>query len=205
MDEQEYLNQISADSRPVQPSKFSKIITSKFFLIGAISIVALTIIIIIGTVINANKTDIKSLSFSLKLHLDNTSSIINDYQNKIKSSDLRSSNASLSSIISSTNKKLTDFITNKFSYNAKNVSSKITDQANLEKDNLNAELFQAKINGNLDRIYAHKMAYQIQLLSTEESKIYKSTKDDELKSILSDSYNSLQTLYDSFNNFSETK
>ena len=64
-------------------------------------------------------------------------------------------------------------------------------------------MFEAKINGILDRIYAHKMAYEISLITTREAQIMKSINNDTLNEILTTSYNSLETLYDKFNNFSE--
>lgn len=205
MDGQDYLNQISADNRPVQPSKLHNFFSSKFFLVGIIFIVALVIILVIGALLSTNKTDVKNLSFALNLHLDNTKSIIDTYQSQIKSSELRSYSASLSGILSKTSNDLTNYLTEKYNYNPKNIDSKITDQAALEKDGLESELFEAKINGNLDRIFTHKMAYEISAISSSETKIYNSTSDDNLKSILYTSYDSLSKLYDSFNNFSETK
>ena len=205
MDGQDYLNQISADTRPPKVSKFRTFLLSNTFRLILGFIIALLIIIIIGTIISANRVDIKGLSYSLKLHLDNTSEIIDTYQNDIKSSTLRSSSASLASILSNTNNSLTNYLVEKYAFDPKKISEKITEQATLEKDGLDSELFQAKINGNLDRIYAHKMAYEISLISSEESKLYNATNDDNYKPILKDSYDSLLNLYDSFNNFSETK
>lgn len=205
MDGQDYLNQISADIRPVQPSKLHNILTSKFFLVGVIFVAALIIILIIGSVLSANKSNTKNLSFALNLHLDNTKSVINTYQKELKSSNLRSYSASLVSILSKTHSDLTEYLTAKYDYNPGKIDSKIVDQATLEKDGLESELFEAKINGNLDRVYAHKMAYEISILSAEETKIHNTSKDENLKSILNVSYDSLSKLYDNFNNYSETQ
>ena len=113
MEGQDYLNQISANNRPMQKQQ-KGILSSKFFLVGAIGLGALIIIIIIGALVNGNKGGEKNLSFALKLHLDNTSSVIEEYQPNVKSSSLRSSSASLDSVISDTNSKLTDFVTAKY-------------------------------------------------------------------------------------------
>ena len=204
MDGQDYLNQISATNRPIKTSKFKSIINSKYFYIGIGAVVFFIIILIIGSILSNNKTDVKSLSFALKVHLDNTSEVIKTYQNDVKSSALRSSSASLASILSNTNNDLTNYLTEKYNFKPKEISNKITDQATLEKDGLESELFEAKINGILDRIYAHKMTYQISLFTTEEARIINATSDEDLKNLLSTSYDSLLILYDSFNNFSET-
>ncbi len=204
MEGQDYLNQISANNRPAQKQK-KGILSSKFFLVGAIGLVALIIIIIIGALVNGNKGGEKNLSFALKLHLDNTSSVIEEYQPNVKSSSLRSSSASLNSVISDTNSKLTDFVTAKYEFKEKDVDKKLKDAAAGNQEELSNELFEAKINGVLDRVYAHKMSYETSMLMTEEAKLINSSKDDALKSILSTSYDSLKNLYDNFNNFSETK
>jgi hypothetical protein len=49
------------------------------------------------------------------------------------------------------------------------------------------------------------MALEISLITAEESSIYDASKDENLQSILEGSYNSLNNLYNNFNDFSETK
>ena len=201
---QDYLNQISAQNRPVKATK-PGILNSKFFMIGMIGIVALIIIIIIGSILGGNKSDEKNLSFALKLHLDNTTEIISSYQSSVKSSNLRSYSASLTSVLSNTNRELTDYITEVYDYKEKSIPEKIVEEATILKDALDTDLFEAKINGNLDRIYAHKMVYEISLLMSEEARLISMTKNSGYKNALTESYESLNTLYDSFNKFSETK
>ena len=204
MNGQDYLDQISAENRPVKKSGAS-FLSSKFFIIGAIGIGLLILIMILGAILGGNKTDEKSLSYALKLHIDNTAEVIQTYQPEVKSSDLRSSSASLSGVLSDTSKKLTDYLTAKYKIKDKDINKKIVEQATLEKDGLTSELFEAKINGILDRTYAYKMAYEIKMIMTEESKIYDKTNNQDLKGILDGSYNSLDNLYSKFNDFSETK
>ena len=67
------------------------------------------------------------------------------------------------------------------------------------------ELFEAKINGLLDRVFAHKMALEIYSVMSDEAGIANSSSDEALKSVLSSSYDSLNNLYPKFNDFSETK
>ena len=87
----------------------------------------------------------------------------------------------------------------------KEVGKKVVETADSEKEELKNELFEAKINGILDRIYAHKMAYEIKTIMAEESKLDSATKNETLKDLLNTSYTSLENLYDIFNDFSETK
>lgn len=204
MDRQEYLNQISTANRPVKESK-SGIFASKFFWVGIIGLVAFILIMILGAIIGGTKGNEKERVFSLILHLDNTSEVIGQYQSSVKSSDLRSYSASLKGILSNTSRELTTYAEEKYNFKAKDVSSKISEEETLSKDGLENELFEAKINGILDRIYAHKMAYEISLISNRESQIFKSSGNENLKNILETSYNSLNNLYDEFNDFTETK
>ena len=178
---------------------------SKFFMIGMVGLIALVVIIIIGAILGGNKGGEKNLSYKLKLHLDNTASVISEYQPRVKSSDLRSHSASLYSVLSSTNRELTDYLTEKYNFKEKDINKDFVEEATLAMDGLEAELFEARINGNLDRIYAHKMTYEISLFMNEEAKLINSTSNASYKEILTRSYNSLSNLYDSFNSFSETK
>ena len=87
----------------------------------------------------------------------------------------------------------------------KDVNKKVTEKASADNEALEDELFKAKINGVLDRVFANKMAYEISLFMAEEDNLYKITKDDSLKEALDKSRNSLENLYDAFDNFSETQ
>ena len=205
MEGQEYLNQISAATRPVKEPKTKKILTSKLFIFGMVALVLFILMAIVGAILGGDKDNEKILNYHLKLHLDNTAGVIQEYQTNIKSSDLRSSSSSLNSILTSTSQQLTNYLTEKYAFKDSSIDEKIVEQANLEKDGLESELFEAKINGILDRIYAHKMAYEISVLMSEETKIMDTTKNEALDAILETSYSSLKVLYDNFNSFSETK
>lgn len=204
MDNQAYLDQISATTRPAKksPSNFLSSLTFKIIIgVG----IAFIIMAIIGAILSGINGNTKSNSISLKLHFDNLSKTISTYQPSLKSSTLRSYSASLSSIISSTNRDLTTYITETYEYKDSSVDEKLLSTEAALSDELNQELFNAKINGLLDRTYARKMAYEISIITSREASLIKSLKDDTIKSSLTSSHNSLATLYDDFNNFSETK
>lgn len=205
MEGQEYLNQISASNRPAKSSGggISGLLSSKFFLIGIIGVAALIVIIIIGSLLGGNKTTPKDLCLDLKLHMDSTTEVIREYQVHVKSSNLRSSSASLASVLANTSTKLNDYILGKFGEAQPSETTLI--DATRDKEALKNELFEAKINGILDRIYAHKMAYEISLIMMEEEKLSSTSSDEALDVILNDSYTSLENLYSNFNDFSETK
>lgn len=160
---------------------------------------------ILGAIINGSKGDEKELNYKLKLHIDNTAKVIQNYQPLVKSSVLRSSSASLSSILSNTSRELNDYLVEKYNFKDKDVDKKIVEAATAKKDELETELFEAKINGILDRIYAHKMTYEISSIMSEEAKLINSSKNAGLKDLLTTSYQSLDNLYRNFSEFSETK
>lgn len=203
MEGQEYLNQISAENRPVKKPRVGDF-ALKILKVILIGIVGVIIVLIINSIITGARSSEKELNFKLQLHIDNTAEVISNYQSDVKSSNLRSSSASLYSVLSNTSRELTNYLDERYEKN-KNVDKNLKEEAKTAKDELEVELFEAKINGNLDRIYAHKMAYEISLIMNEETKLIKTTGNDTLKGILEASYGSLENLYNNFNNFSEAK
>ena len=204
MDSQEYLNQISQSARPAAKPK-ANFMNSPFFKVGAIGVIAFIVIAIFGSIITGGRADFKTQAIALKVQLDDTLEMISEYQQYVKSSDLRSSSASLYGVLSTTNTDLTTLLEETYEFTSRSIDEKTKEQAQLEKDALNEELFSAKINGILDRVYAHKMAYQISIISTNETSLYKATENEALRSILDISYTSLDNLYSKFNDFSEAK
>ena len=213
MENQEYLNQIAAKSAPKRPStggsKFdiSSIIHSKAFLFGAIAFGVLILIMILGAALGSGKkkTDIKTELVKYQLHIDNTSEVINAYQPNVKSSTLRSYSASLNSLLSNMSSDIGGYLKTKYNYKAGKEEKKLAEKAYATREELEEELFAAKINGNLDRIYTHKMAFEISQFLNEEAAISKIAKDDTLVSLLAQPVPSLKNLYDNFNDFSEAK
>jgi len=209
MDGQEYLNQIAESSQPVskvagKKSGIAGILQSKFLKIGVIGIGLLILIIIIGSILGSNKGSEQTLSYELKLHLDNTAEVVSEYQQYVKSSTLRSDSASFQGVLSNTSNELKSYLEDKYDFKDKDIGKGMQEEAKLVKDDLSNELFEAKINGILDRIYAHKMAYEISLITSEETKLMKSSDSEMLTKLLNTSYESLSNLYDRFDNFSET-
>ena len=206
MNGQEYLNQISAKSQQQKPKMGGGgILKSKFFLAGVIGVVLFIVIMIFGMALGGNKGNDKSKCFDLAIRLNNTGEVVGEYQPSIKSSTLRSNGISLSGVLADTNKKLMNYLEEKYSVkNLKDAGEKALGQAKTEQDALATELFEAKINGILERVFAHKMAYEITTIMSKEAELKKTTKNEALIEILDQSHDSLENLYDKFNNFSET-
>lgn len=207
MDGQEYLDQLSASVRPTKNSGGkNSFLNSKIFLVSAIGVIAFILLAIVGAILGGSGNSEKDLSAALMLHIENTSEVIQTYQPNIKSSDLRSISASLSSVLSDTDSKLKNYLTENYGIEDDgDIDEDVVEKATLNRDALDAELFDAKINGLLDRIYTHKMTYEISLFMTEEAKIINRTSNTELKDFLTVSYGSLENLYTKFEAFSEVK
>ena len=203
MDSKAYLDQISASVRPTKPSRQHGILSSPIFKVSIGGLIALIFIIILGSVLGGT-TSAKDEAIELNLYINNTMQAISDYQPSLKSSNLRSASASLYSVLSNTTRDLSAYLDSAYGSDAKATATMESDAA-LHLDGLTSDLFEAKINGILDRIYAHKMSYEISIITSKESSLYTRLSDDTAKSSLGSSYNSLQNLYDEFNNFSETK
>ena len=204
MNDKEYLKQISSAVRPEKKSKMS-FLSSPIAKTLSIGVVGLIVIIIIGSMLGGGKASTVSKTASLKFHLDNTAVAISDYKKFIKSSDLRSSSASLYSVLTNTSKEVAEILP-KLGFSSDSADSKkLSAKATKDKEALENDLFEAKINGTLDRIFALKMAYEISIIMSDEAEIHNATSNEDLKSSMSSSYNSLSVLYDKFNDFSETK
>lgn len=206
MDSQDYLDQISRTARPPKQQKggIGGILTSKWFKWGLVALGLLIVIVLFGSMLG-NKESLEDKCVDLKLRLDGTSEAISEYQENIKSSLLRSLSASLKGVFTNTSTNLNNYMAEKYGYEDGKEKEAVREAAELTRDELMNELFEAKINGLLDRVFAHKMALEIYSVMSDETSIANSSEDEILKSALSTSYDSLNNLYTQFNDFSETK
>ncbi len=203
MDSEAYLNRIAASNRKI---KNSGGIFSSIWIKLLIAVTAVVLIIIIFSSVMQPTEGVKDKLISLKLHTANLSKTIATYQPRVKSSVLRSSTASLNSILVNTTSNLTNYIADKYkAKDDKSTPASIKKKEEKLTTALEEDLFNARINGFLDRTFASKMAYEITVITTREKEILKLTKNDELKEILDSSLNSLDTLYNSFNNYSDAR
>ncbi|MBR0480076.1 hypothetical protein IJJ49_02350 [Candidatus Saccharibacteria bacterium] len=202
MENKAYLEQISAATRPVK-KKNEGFLSSIYFKVIVGGILGIVAIMILGSILSAGRGSEKTRTISLEVRISNTVEVVKKYQTEVKSSDLRSNGASFLTVLSNTAKELSEFLAEKYEFKEKNVDKEISAKEEPAKNELETDLFSAKINGILDRIFAHKMAYEISVITTREEEIIKSTRNAELKEILTTSYNSLENLYGNFNDFSE--
>ena len=210
MDSQDYLDQISRSARPVQPNKggISGILSSKYFKWGAIAFGIFMVAVLLGAFLGSGGKEVtpKDKCLDIKLHSTATAEAIGEYQPYLKSSTLRSLSASLQGILTNTASQMGSYMEQTYGEKEANTPDQAAvDKANTAKDVLKNDLFEAKINGLLDRVFSHKMTLEIYSIMSDEGSLNKDTKDANLQSLLSNSFDSLNNLYTQFNDFSETK
>lgn len=202
-----YLEQISAKPAPKNSQNFwQKMFSSVLFKI-LLGLTAFTLIFMIfASLISATRKDDQSETISLHLHIANVEASISTYQNSVKSSALRSYSSALSTLLSSADSTLVSRLTEKYAWKEKETSADLISAETALSDELNNDLFAAKINGKLDRVYAQKMAYETAYIANAEKELENlaSPRDDsDYISTLEASITSLNNLYDYFNDFNE--
>lgn len=210
MDGQDYLTQISMDdTRPKKRQSssggglgidFGKILHSKVFLGVVIGFVVLILVMIVMTVISGGKEDMPTMVTNLQSEVDETTEMIRKYQDRVKSSTVRSNGASLYSVLSGTSLGLKGYIEAAYP-DKKEPTEKELAKLEESKAALDEELFAAKITGKLDWTFSQKMAEQIANILEMEDKVMKQAKDEELKQIITSNYDSLVNLYNAFDNY----
>ena len=191
---------------PKSSSGIGGIFSSIYFKIGIGALIALILIMIVGSILGGNgNSDMKTNLATLELRLEGTTEVISEYQQYLKSSRLKSISAALGSELTNTAKKIETYLDEKYEYDTGSLNSKITDAAEYDRISLNNDLFEAKINGLLDRIFVHKMDHEITTFMSEEQAIISSADDSDVQNMLKTSYSSLTTIYDEISSFSETK
>ena len=205
----EYLNQISASNRTPGAKKggfslgnlnFSPTLV-KVLIGGAILTV---IMIIVGSILGGGSGAPKERDTLDRISLRSGYLIttIKDYNKQIKSSELRSIAASMSSALTETNSTINNIL--KDEYDAKSnkpdKESTGTDEEALYNE-LNETLENARLNGLLDRTFAREMAYQASMMESLESDVLARTKKQSLLDYLPKSMNNFNTLSSDFDNF----
>lgn len=207
MDDKAYLDSISKQVRPEKKS-VGGLLGSPLIKVVIGGVVAIILIIVLSSVFGGGGGGggIKEKSIALKYHIDYTLVAIEDYQPSVKSSKLRSSSASLASILSNMSRDLTNYLVDKYGFkDSAKENNKYKDKAQTHQTTLRNSLFNAKISGMLDRIYAHEMAHEIELIMAEEAAVYEKISDEKIKASLESTYTSLKNLYPDFDDFSESK
>ena len=196
----DYLNQISRSSQPRPQKIVGGLFSKKFiFIIGGLLVLAL-LIIIIGSIAGSSRKD-KDVFNHLQVRISNLTTISQEYGDLLKTSDLRSLNISLVSVLSNTSNEIASFIPPAKDDKKPNP---FVEKEQPDLDALTATLDHAHLNGYLDRIFSNEIALRVSMLMSLELEANSLASDATLKSALEKSYNSLEKLYKKFSEFSDT-
>ncbi len=206
MNNKEYLEQISSESRKTKSNQgfFGFNISPRMgkFIIGGF--IAAILIIIVGAIISGVSGQSSERDYLDRIYLrtNNLMSAISTYNNKVKSSELRSMGNSLNAVLAETSYSVSSILKEEYeATSGKANSQKVNDEESQDLASLTESLEDARISGRLDRIYAHDFTYAISMLSNLESDAIKHAKSESTAATLSASKTNLDQLYDQFNDF----
>ncbi|MBR0460575.1 hypothetical protein IJI91_01110 [Candidatus Saccharibacteria bacterium] len=205
MDGQEYLDQISASTAPSgQASKFDlkNILSSKLFRIIGAGVILIILLIVVGNIISSASNKGRELAEQLELRLTNLATMLDEESNEyLKDTDLRSYNTALIGIIKDTDTKLTDYLTEAYKFNTKNIPANIQKEETAYIEALQAELEEARLNGLYDRTYVNSMSTEINLIIALEENILDRTSSEGLANILNQSIANFTSILETYDNY----
>lgn len=199
MDNFAYLNEIAASNRPVQnpaaaPQKMRGATVIK---IVAIGVVAFVMLMAVGALIGSLQGKTENLTKQLYLRTTNLSTVMQDYNKELKSSDLRTLGASLAGALTNATTQLTSYI------GGEDAEERVPDAKTVEEETavleeLTASLTNARLNGILDRAYANLVGLQVSLIMSMISELEERTSDAKLLEVLSAYRGNLEVLHQGF-------
>lgn len=182
MNNLEYLNHISQTSRPVarkaagpKPGLIPKI------LLGGL--IGLALIGAIAFIINLTKPDTEKYVNQLYYRTTSFSSVLENYNRYLKSSDLRAIANSLSGALTGATSSLDAYYTQNDQKPGEYTDKFLAEEAPAYTE-LETTLRNAKLNGLLDRIYVAQAQLQVSLLLTLIAQTYERTEDPYLSQTL---------------------
>ena len=202
MNDLEYLNQISTKAN--QSSKtgfFDKKMKIVLGVLGGVILLAI-ILMSIGGNSSTPEATVSSELTRLYTRASELSKTITKYNSSISHSALRSNGAQLSTLLTEITTSTSSYLTNNLGTDPKKLALTESDAANISR--LDDDLKKARLNGLLDRTYAHEMDYQIDYLLIIEESIHKKNSDSYLNAFIESSSSSLTLLKESFHNYSES-
>ena len=199
MDNFAYLNEIAASNRPVQnpaaaPQKMRGATVIK---IVAIGVVAFVMLMAVGALIGSLQGKTENLTKQLYLRTTNLSTVMQDYNKELKSSDLRTLGASLAGALTNATTQLTSYIGGEDA-EERAPDAKTVEEETAVLEELTASLTNARLNGILDRAYANLVGLQVSLIMSMISELEARTDDAELLEVLSTYRGNLEVLHQGF-------
>ena len=203
MDNEAYLKHIAAQTRPT-PS--NRLLSPTIIKLIAGALIALILIIALGIILNsANQRTITVFErYHLRLqNLSSDSGPLVTYGNTLKSSDLRSLSNTLKTSLTATSRDFSAVLAD-LNVDITVLSETATTEEAAVIASFEGELRDAQLNGILDRTFASSTILQISLLLSLQSEVREKSDNSALTSILDRSDNDLNTLLESFTNYSNS-
>lgn len=202
MNDLEYLNQISAEANKSSKTGFlDKKMKIVLGVLGGVILLAI-ILMSLGGGSSTPKATVSSELSRLYTRSSELNKTIANYNQSIGHSALRSYGTQLSTLLTEITTNTSSYLSKNLGIESKNLTITASDAANIET--LKTDLEKARLNGILDRTYAHEMDYQIDYLLIIEESIRKKTSETYLSTFIESSINSLDLLKESFHNYSES-
>lgn len=199
----EYLNQIAQDNRAIAKKADSGFpIEPKWLKIIGAAILGVIVIMIIGSILGGLGNAERDTLDRIYARTRNLNESISEYDEKVKSSELRSMGNSLAAVLTETNSKVGNLLTSEFGADGAEPRDEAitTEEANHIQE-VNSNLNYGRINGLMDRYFVREMSREIVLLMTLETDAISETDKASVKEALSSSWNNLSKLSAQFNSY----
>lgn len=201
MNNLEYLNQISQETRPTAAKKSASM--SLIIKIAVGGLLAFLFIMCLGMALGSGKTTPTDLTKQLYVRTANLNTSLTTYNKSLKSSQLRAIGTSLNGVLTSASASLTNYLSSEGDKDADlNPPEKLLAVETETIESLGTALNNAKLNGILDRVYANQIQLQVSLLITFISQLEQRTKDTDLLDIISQYQSNLTVIEQSLKDYS---
>lgn len=199
----EYLNQIAQDNRAVgQKAQKGLPIDPKWLKIIGVGILGVILIMIVGGLLGGLGTAERDLMDKIYARTQGLNNSIMDYNDAVKSSELRSMGNSLSAVLTETNSKVAGLLTSEYGAEGVEPRSETTTAEEAEHmQAVNSQLFYGKINGLMDRYFVREMTREIVLLQSLESEAMEKSSSSAVKEAMANSWNNLNKLEAQFEEY----
>ena len=203
MNNVDYLNSISNKNKQ-QTTSGKSLLDNKIFRIAAIAIAAFAIISIVFSILGDIRNRPRTYLEQLNLRTISLSEVTEEYNDSLKSPEIRSAGVSFAATIKGLSANLAD-VYKANGISDKSSSSAINDIEAKNTEDMNTTLEYGRINGILDRTYAHEMAYQTSLLIAIIETAQGVVTNPDTLDALDNTKTSLEQLHSMFDNFSDVQ
>lgn len=201
MNNLEYLNQISQETRPTSAKKSNSL--SLIIKIAVGGVAAFLFIMCVGLVLNAGKSSPTDLTKQLYVRTANLNTTLTTYNKSLKSSQLRAIGTSLNGVLTGASASLSNYLLPEGGEKGDlNPPEKLLTAETTTDEELNTSLNNAKLNGILDRVYANQIQLQVSLLISFIAQLEPRTKDEALLDIITQYQSNLYIIEQSLKTYS---